>query len=146
MKPREFLRDIFPALKAIRQDLHRHPELGFHEVRTSGIIAQQLSQFGISDVKRNIGVTGVLATIKGTKHGETNTRTVGLRADIDALPMEDEGDQPYKSIYPGRAHKCGHDLHTTTLLVSLSHQTSNMRFQLTPILLITGSCCVSLET
>jgi amidohydrolase len=99
-------------LTAIRQDLHAHPELGFEEVRTSGIVAEKLQSWGI-EVHRNIGKTGVVGVLKGRREGG---RTIGLRADMDALPIEETTNLPYRSRNPGRMHACGHDGHTAMLL------------------------------
>lgn len=99
-------------LTAIRRDLHQYPEIGFEEVRTSGIVAQLLNEWGI-EVHRNIGKTGVVGILKGDL-GEG--RTIGLRADMDALPMEERTNLGYASKHPGRFHGCGHDGHTTMLL------------------------------
>lgn len=99
-------------LTAIRRDLHQYPEIGFEEVRTSGIVAKMLDDWGI-EVHRGIGQTGVVGVLRG-KLGEG--RTIGLRADMDALPMEERTNLPYASQNPGRFHGCGHDGHTTMLL------------------------------
>ncbi|WP_454854511.1 M20 aminoacylase family protein [Rhizobium binxianense] len=99
-------------LTAIRRDLHEYPEIGFEEVRTSGIVAEKLEAWGIQ-VHRGIGKTGVVGVLKG-RLGEG--RTIGLRADMDALPMEERTNLPYASKNPGSFHGCGHDGHTTMLL------------------------------
>lgn len=106
------IESYFPELVAIRHDLHAHPEIGFEEVRTSAIVAEKLSSWGI-EVHRNIGKTGVVGRLAG-RHPDN--RSVGLRADMDALPMPEETGLPYASVYPGRFHGCGHDAHTTILL------------------------------
>ena len=98
-------------LVATRRDLHAHPELGFEEVRTSGIVAERLKQLGL-EVRTGVGKTDVLARITGGKPG----KTVLLRADMDALPIQEENDVPYKSQNAGRMHACGHDCHTSILL------------------------------
>jgi amidohydrolase len=98
-------------LVAIRRDLHAHPEIGFEEQRTSGIVAQKLASWGV-EVFRGMGKTGVVGVLRG-RDGE---RRVGLRADMDALPMDEETNLPYRSKHPGRFHGCGHDGHTTMLL------------------------------
>ncbi|WP_118133438.1 M20 aminoacylase family protein [Oceanicella sp. SM1341] len=98
-------------LTAIRRDLHEHPELGFEEVRTSGIVAEKLKSWGI-EVTTGLGKTGVVGVLKGTKPG----RTIGLRADMDALPIHEETNLAYASKTPGVMHACGHDGHTTMLL------------------------------
>jgi hippurate hydrolase len=99
-------------LTAIRRDLHAHPEIGFEEVRTSGIVADKLTQWGI-EVHRGIGRTGVVGVLKGKGGGK---RRIGLRADMDALPMDENTNLPWRSTNPGRFHGCGHDGHTTMLL------------------------------
>ncbi len=99
-------------LTAIRRDLHAHPEIGFEEVRTSGIVAEKLTQWGI-EVHRGLGGTGVVGVLKGNGSG---SRRIGLRADMDALPMEENTNLKWRSTIPGRFHGCGHDGHTTILL------------------------------
>jgi hippurate hydrolase len=99
-------------LTAIRRDLHAHPEIGFEEVRTSGIVADKLTRWGI-EVHRGIGRTGVVGVLKGKGGGK---RRIGLRADMDALPMDENTNLPWRSTNPGRFHGCGHDGHTTMLL------------------------------
>jgi amidohydrolase len=98
-------------LVAVRRDLHQHPELGFEEVRTSGIVAARLRALGL-EPRTGVGKTGVTATIRGGRPG----KTVLLRADMDALPIEEENDVPYRSQSAGRMHACGHDCHTSILL------------------------------
>jgi amidohydrolase len=99
-------------LTAIRRDLHAHPEIGFEEVRTSGIVADKLTQWGI-EVHRGLGITGVVGVLKGKG---TSGKRIGLRADMDALPMEENTNLKWRSTIPGRFHGCGHDGHTTMLL------------------------------
>jgi amidohydrolase len=101
-----------PELTAIRRDLHQYPEIGFEEVRTSGIVAEKLRSWGI-EVHGSIGKTGVVGILKGNLG---DGRTIGLRADMDALPMEERTNLPYSSKNPGKFHGCGHDGHTTILL------------------------------
>ncbi|MEQ1832834.1 MAG: amidohydrolase [Candidatus Eisenbacteria bacterium] len=96
---------------ATRRDLHAHPELGFEEVRTSGIVAERLRLLGL-EPRTGVGRTGVLARVKGATSG----KTVLLRADMDALPILEENDVPYRSQTPGKMHACGHDCHTSVLL------------------------------
>ena len=95
----------------LRRDIHMHPEPGFKEFRTSALIEKELREFGYS-VQPGIGVTGVIGTIVGNSKG----KTVLLRADIDALHMQEENDVPYKSQNDGLMHSCGHDTHTSMLL------------------------------
>ncbi|WP_102222625.1 M20 aminoacylase family protein [Acidimangrovimonas sediminis] len=98
-------------LTAIRRDFHEHPELGFQEVRTSGKVAEMLESWGI-EVTRGIGKTGVIGVLEGNRPG----KTIGLRADMDALPIHEQTNLPYASKTPGVMHACGHDSHTTMLL------------------------------
>lgn len=101
-----------PDLVAIRRDIHAHPELGFKEERTSRIVADLLRSWNI-EVHTGIGTTGVV----GVLHGSRGTGpTIGLRADMDALPIPEESGLPYASTTPGVFHGCGHDGHTTILL------------------------------
>ena len=99
-------------LTAIRRDFHAHPEVGFEEVRTSGIVADKLASWGI-DVHHGLGGTGVVGTLKGKGNG---TKRIGIRADMDALPMEENTNLAWRSTIPNRFHGCGHDAHTTILL------------------------------
>lgn len=98
-------------LVAWRHDFHAHPELGYEEERTSELVAERLASFGVK-VERGIGRTGVVGTLTGAAPGGS----IGIRADMDALPMEEEGDVPYRSKHAGVFHGCGHDGHTTILL------------------------------
>ena len=98
-------------LTAIRRDFHEHPELGMEEVRTSGIVAKLLTEWGI-ETHTEIGKTGVVGVLKGKADG----KTIGLRADMDALPIDERSNLPFASKTPGVMHACGHDAHTTMLL------------------------------
>ena len=109
--PIDRIRTYADELTALRRDLHAHPELGFEEVRTSGIVAEHLERYGI-EVHRGIGGTGVV----GVLQGRPGSRRIGLRADMDALPIEEETNLPYRSTIPGKMHACGHDGHTTMLI------------------------------
>jgi hippurate hydrolase len=111
------------AMVALRQDLHRHPELGFEEVRTSTIVAQWLEEAGIV-VHPGLGKTGVV----GTLQVGTGTRAIALRADMDALAMPELGDVPYKSTRPNTMHACGHDGHTVMLLAAARHLARTRNF------------------
>ena len=99
-------------MTAIRRDLHAHPELGFEEVRTSGVVADKLREYGVDAIETGIGRTGVVAVIKGNRPG----KRIGLRADMDALPIHEQTNLPYASKNAGVMHACGHDSHTTMLL------------------------------
>ncbi|HEX2999343.1 MAG TPA: amidohydrolase, partial [Armatimonadota bacterium] len=102
---------ILPGLIALRRDLHQHPELAFSEIRTSRLIAERLSALGL-EVRTDLGCTGVVALLRGARPG----RTVALRADIDALPVNEQNDLPYRSEVPGVMHACGHDGHAAVLV------------------------------
>jgi amidohydrolase len=105
--------DFHPDMTAWRHDFHEHPELAFEEHRTSGIVAEKLREFGCDEVITGIAKTGVVGVI----HGRTrNGRGIGLRADMDALPITEETGLPHASKTPGTMHACGHDGHTTMLL------------------------------
>jgi len=116
-------------LVAIRRDIHAHPEIGFEEVRTSGIVAEKLASWGI-EVHRGIGGTGVVGVLAGT--GGPGRR-IGLRADMDALPMDEMTNLPWRSTIPGRMHACGHDGHTTMLLGAARYLAENRGFAGTAI-------------
>jgi len=101
-----------PELAAIRQDIHAHPELGMEETRTAALVAKELRALGI-EVTEGVGKLGVVGTIRGTRPGN---RSVGLRADMDALQITEQTGKPYASRNTGVMHACGHDGHTTMLL------------------------------
>ena len=105
------LDELYPEMVDLRRDLHRNPELSFKEVRTPQLIADFYEQLGMK-VRTEVGGRGVVAFLEGANPG----KTVGLRADFDALPIEDQKDVPYKSTVSGVMHACGHDGHTSTLL------------------------------
>lgn len=98
---------LFEYTQALRRDFHRHPELGFHEVRTAGIVARELNKLGL-EVTPGIAETGVVATIEGNRPGAV----LLLRFDMDALPIQEQTGAPYASQNPGVMHACGHDGHT----------------------------------
>lgn len=100
-----------PFLTDLRRGLHAHPELGFEEERTSAIVANLLEEAGL-EVHRGLGGTGVVGTLRCGN----GPRSIGLRADMDALAMPETADRPWKSTVPGKMHACGHDGHTTLLL------------------------------
>ena len=112
-----------PELTDIRHDLHAHPELGLEEVRTADLVARKLAEWGI-EVHRGVGVTGVVGVLRnGNGHGR-----VGLRADMDALPMAEASGLPYASTVPGKMHACGHDGHTTMLLGAAKYLAETRNF------------------
>jgi amidohydrolase len=98
-------------LVAVRRDLHQHPELAFQEERTAGIVAHRLSELGY-DVQAGIGKTGVVGLMRGAAQRSSTQRTLLLRFDMDALPIQEQLELPFKSIYEGKMHACGHDAHT----------------------------------
>jgi hippurate hydrolase len=108
----EMLRLFHAELTHIRRDIHAHPELGFEETRTSQIVADKLAEWGI-ETHRGLAKTGVVGVIKGKRD---SGRAVGLRADMDCLPMQETAEVPHRSKNAGRMHACGHDGHTTMLL------------------------------
>ncbi len=112
-----------PPFVALRQDIHRHPKLGLHEVRTSELIAKQLQGWGYA-VHRGLARTGVVGQLrKGSGH-----RRLGLRADMDALPLQENNDFAHASRYPGVMHACGHDGHTAMLLAAAHYIATEVDF------------------
>jgi len=101
-----------PRIVETRRDIHRHPELGFRETRTSNLIAERLRQLGFDEVRTGIGVTGVVGILKGGRPGDV----VAVRADMDALPIPELIDVPYKSTVENVKHACGHDAHVAMAL------------------------------
>ena len=99
-------------MTAWRQDFHSHPELGFEEIRTSGIVADKLREFGLDEVHTGIAKTGVVGVLRAGNGDEA----IGLRADMDALPIQETTGLPYASVHDGKMHACGHDGHTAMLL------------------------------
>ncbi len=112
-------------LTALRHDFHRNPEIGFEEVRTSRIVIDLLRTWGVDEIHSGFARTGVVAVIEGRKEGK---RTVGLRADLDALPMDEQTNLPYASGTKGKFHGCGHDGHTTMLLGAARYLAETRRF------------------
>ena len=135
MYPRSPLASIqkfHQELIALRRDLHANPEIGFQEVRTSGIVAGALEALGV-EVHRGVGKTGVVGVIRGQRHD--SGLSIGLRADMDALPIKEEGDVAYCSTVPGLMHACGHDGHTTVLLGTAKYLMQNRDFNGTAVLI-----------
>ncbi|MBB3898627.1 M20 aminoacylase family protein [Roseococcus suduntuyensis] len=118
--------EFHPEMTEWRQDFHRHPELGFEEVRTSGIVAEKLREFGCDEVITGIAKTGVVGVIHGAK-GPTG-RAIGLRADMDALPIHEATGLPHASTIPGKMHACGHDGHTAMLLGAAKYLAETRNF------------------
>jgi hippurate hydrolase len=109
--------DLHPEITAWRRDIHQHPELLYDVHRTAAFVAERLREFGCDEVATGLGRTGVVGVIKGKKAaGNGDIKVIGLRADMDALPIEEATDLPYASKTPGKMHACGHDGHTAMLL------------------------------
>jgi amidohydrolase len=109
--------DLQPDIQAWRQDIHAHPELLYDVHRTAALVADRLREFGCDEVATGLGRTGVVGVIKGRRPaGKDDIRGIGLRADMDALPIEEATDLAYASRTPGKMHACGHDGHTAMLL------------------------------
>ena len=117
------LADDVPSLREIRHHIHQHPELAFEEMRTAALVADKLAGWGWQ-VTRDVGETGVVGTLEV---GE-GTRSIGLRADMDALPIVEQTRKPYASAIYGKMHACGHDGHTTMLLGAARHLARMRRF------------------
>ncbi len=114
---------LAPEFAAIRRDLHMHPELGLEEHRTSEIVASRLAEWGI-EVHRGLARTGVVGTLRVG----SSRRAIGIRADMDALPMEEANEFAHRSRYPGRMHACGHDGHTAMLLAAARYLAETRNF------------------
>jgi amidohydrolase len=109
--------DLQPDIQAWRRDIHQHPELLYDVERTAAFVADRLREFGCDEVATGLGRTGVVGVIKGRKPaGKGDVKVIGLRADMDALPIEEDTNLPYASKTPGKMHACGHDGHTAMLL------------------------------
>ena len=114
------------SIAAVRRDIHAHPELCFEEVRTADVVAQKLTEWGIP-IHRGLGTTGVVGIVKG-RDGGASGRAIGLRADMDALPMQEFNTFAHASQHHGKMHACGHDGHTAMLLAAAKHLSSNRNF------------------
>ena len=122
VSPVAHIRGWHAEFAALRRDLHMHPELGFEEHRTAKIVADRLAALGIEH-HAGIGRTGIVAVVPG--RSTASGRAIGLRADMDALPMQEENTFAHKSRYDGRMHGCGHDGHTTMLLAAARYLARN---------------------
>ncbi|QUS38261.1 amidohydrolase [Tardiphaga alba] len=127
MTPRERLDQLHPEMTEWRRDFHAHPEIGFEEERTSEIVAKRLAEWGI-EVHRGFGKTGLVGVIRGRHQAAGSNRAIGLRADMDALPMDEGNDFAHRSQNPGRMHACGHDGHTTMLLGAAKYLAETRNF------------------
>jgi amidohydrolase len=125
--------DLSDDVAAWRRDFHQHPELLFDVHRTAGIVSDKLRAFGCDVVETGIGRTGVVGVIRG--QANTSGRVIGLRADMDALPIEEATDVPYKSTIPGRMHACGHDGHTAMLLGAAQYLAETRNFDGTAVMI-----------
>jgi amidohydrolase len=124
--------DLHAEITAWRHDLHAHPELLYDVHRTAASVAEKLKSFGCDDVVTGIGRTGVVGVIRGRKRG---AKAVGLRADMDALPIDEATQLPYKSTVPGKMHACGHDGHTAMLLGAAKHLAETRNFAGTAVVI-----------
>ncbi|MGL4325802.1 MAG: M20 aminoacylase family protein [Beijerinckiaceae bacterium] len=118
--------DLQDEITAWRRDIHEHPELLFDVHRTAALVADKLKEFGCDEIVTGIGRTGVVGVIHGKKPG--NGKTIGLRADMDALPIEEATNAPYTSKTPGKMHACGHDGHTAILLGTAKYLAETRNF------------------
>ena len=126
--------DFHGDITAWRHDIHAHPELLYDVNRTAGIVADKLRSFGCDEVVTGIGRTGVVGVIHGNRAGEGG-RVIGLRADMDALPIQEANDIPYKSTVPGKMHACGHDGHTAMLLGAARYLAETRNFNGTAVVI-----------
>ncbi len=123
----------YPELVALRRDLHAHPELGFEEVYTGARVKEALKVCGVDEIHDGIGRTGIVAVIRG--RSTASGSMVGLRADMDALPMTEESDMPWRSMKPGLMHGCGHDGHTAMLIGAARYLAATRNFDGTAVLI-----------
>jgi amidohydrolase len=124
-----------PQIADWRRDLHAHPELLFDVHRTAGVVADKLKMFGCDEVVTGIGRTGVVGVIRGRKQGASSDRVIGLRADMDALPIAEQTNLPYRSTTPGKMHACGHDGHTSMLLGAAKYLAETRAFAGTAVVI-----------
>src|SRR5436309_7259916 len=117
-----------------RHDFHAHPELLYEVHRTAARVADKLKAFGCDEVVTGLGRTGVVGVVRGRKRPPAG-RTIGLRADMDALPIEEASDVPYKSTVPGKMHACGHDGHTAMLLAATKYLAETRNFAGTAVVI-----------
>ena len=115
-----------PEIAALRRDIHAHPELCFQEIRTADVVADKLTEWGIP-IHRGLGTTGVVGIVHGRDSG-ANGRAIGLRADMDALPMSEANTFAHASQAPGKMHACGHDGHTAMLLGAAQYLSTHRNF------------------
>jgi amidohydrolase len=123
--------DLHAEITTWRRDIHAHPELRYDVHRTAALVVEKLKSFGCDEVVPGIGQTGVVGVIRGRKAG----KVVGLRADMDALPLEEETGLAYKSTIPGKMHACGHDGHTAMLLGAAKYLAETRNFAGTAVVI-----------
>jgi hippurate hydrolase len=127
--------DLHADITDWRRDLHRHPELLYEVHRTAASVADKLKAFGCDEVVPGLGKTGVVGVIRGKKPAAGPLKVIGLRADMDALPIEEATDLPYKSTVPGKMHACGHDGHTAMLLGAARYLAETRNFAGTAVVI-----------
>lgn len=127
------LAELHPEITEWRRDIHQHPEILFDTQRTSAMVADKLRSFGVDEVVTGIGRTGVVAVIKGKS--TSSGKTIGLRADMDALPIEEQTGLEYASKTPGAMHACGHDGHTAMLLGAAKYLCETRNFDGTAVVI-----------
>jgi len=131
--PLNFISQYHDELTALRRDLHMHPELGFEETYTAARVKGALKACGVDEIHDGIGRTGVVGVIHG--RSRASGRMIGLRADMDALPLTEHNDCAWKSVTPGLMHACGHDGHTAMLIGAARYLASTRRFDGTAVLI-----------
>jgi amidohydrolase len=120
--------DLQPDIQAWRRDIHEHPELLYDVHRTAAFVADRLKEFGCDEIVTGLGKTGVVGVIKGKRPADGDIKVIGLRADMDALPIEEATGLPYTSKTPGLMHACGHDGHTAMLLGAARYLSETRNF------------------
>ena len=133
MPPKNRFAEMQPEIAAWRRDIHQHPEILFEVHRTAGVVADKLREFGCDEVVTGLGRTGVVGVIKGRR--SASGRTIGLRADMDALPIQEATGAPHASTIPGAMHACGHDGHTAMLLGATKYLCETRNFDGTSLVI-----------
>ncbi|MEE9313396.1 MAG: M20 aminoacylase family protein [Rhizobiaceae bacterium] len=125
--------DFHKEITEWRQTIHQHPGLLYDVEETAALVAEKLKEFGVDEIVEGVGRTGVVAVIKGRKSG--SGKVIGMRADMDALPILEKNDSPYKSKYEGKMHACGHDGHTAMLLGAAKYLAETRNFDGTAVVI-----------
>lgn len=125
--------DLAEEITEWRRDIHAHPELLYDTHRTAAVVAEKLKSFGVDEIATGIGQTGVVGVIRGKS--DTSGKVIGLRADMDALPLEEITGKPYASTVPGKMHACGHDGHTAMLLGAAKYLAETRNFDGTAVVI-----------